>query len=68
MFTTLAFAKKKGVPPAGTDAVATITQMENASVKADMDGDSSYVEKNYADSFSGGSSWENWETSRYLPT
>ena len=62
MFTALAFAKKKGVPPAGTDAVATITQMENASVKPDMDGDSSYVEKNYADSFSGGSSWGNWET------
>jgi hypothetical protein len=40
MFTALAFAKKNGVPPAGTDAVATITQMENASVKADIAGDS----------------------------
>lgn len=66
MFTALAFAKKKGVPPARTDAVATITQMENASVKPDMAGDSSYVEKNYADSFSGGSSWGNWETKQSI--
>lgn len=66
MFTALALAKKNGVPPTDTDAVATITQMENASVKADMAGDSSYVEKNYADSFSGGSSWGNWETKQSI--
>ena len=66
MFTALTFAKKNGVPPAGTDAVATITQMENASVKAYIAGDSSYVEKNYADSFSGGSSWGNWETKQSI--
>jgi ketosteroid isomerase-like protein len=66
MFTALALAKKNGVPPTETDAVATVTQMENASVKADMAGDSSYVEKNYADSFSGGSSWGNWETKQSI--
>jgi uncharacterized protein (UPF0333 family) len=47
-------------------AVATITQMENASVKADMAGDSSFVEKNYAENFTGGSSWGNWETTSLL--
>jgi len=47
-------------------AVATITQMENASVKADLAGDSSYVQKNYADNFTGGSSWGNWETKQSI--
>jgi len=47
-------------------AVATITQMENASVKADMAGDSSFVEKNYAENFTGGSSWGNWETKQSI--
>lgn len=52
----LAFGKKA---PTTTDknAVATITEIVNASVKADTDGNSSFVEKNYADNFSGGSSW-----------
>jgi hypothetical protein len=48
------------------DATATITEMENASVKADKAGDSSFVEKNYADNFSGGSSWGNWETKQSI--
>jgi hypothetical protein len=47
-------------------AVATITQMENSSVKADMAGDSSFVEKNYAENFTGGSSWGTWETKRSI--
>lgn len=47
-------------------AVATITQMENASVKADLAGDSSYVQKNYADTFTGGTSWGNWETKQSI--
>jgi ketosteroid isomerase-like protein len=47
-------------------AVATITQMENASVKADLAGDSSYVQKNYADNFTGGTSWGNWETKQSI--
>lgn len=47
-------------------AVATITRMENSSVKADMAGDSSFVEKNYAENFTGGSSWGNWETKQSI--
>jgi ketosteroid isomerase-like protein len=47
-------------------AVATITQMENASVKADLAGDSSFVQKNYADTFTGGTSWGNWETKQSI--
>lgn len=50
----------------GPDAVATITQMENASVKADMAGDSSFVERNYAENFTGGSSWGQWETKQAI--
>jgi ketosteroid isomerase-like protein len=48
--------------------IATITQMENAAVKADIAGDSSFVEKNYADNFTGGSSWGNWETKQSILT
>ena len=54
-FGVLAFGKKAGTSN-DKDAVATITEMENASVKANKAGDSSFVEKNYADNFSGGSS------------
>src|SRR5690349_21149752 len=48
------------------DSIATITAMENASVKADIAGDSSFVEKNYADNFSGGSSWGQWDTKQSI--
>ena len=64
-FTATALGQKSSVP-AGTDAVATITQMENASVKADIAGDSSFIEKNYAENFTGGSSWGNWETKQAI--
>lgn len=47
-------------------AIAAITQMVNASVKADIAGDPSYVEKNYAEDFTGGSSWGNWETKQEI--
>ena len=47
-------------------AIATITQMENASVKADVAGDSSFVEKNYTENFTSGSSWGNWETKQTI--
>jgi hypothetical protein len=57
---------KKAATTTDKNAVATITEMENASVKADTDGDSSFVEKNYADNFSGGSSWGNWETKQSI--
>ena len=64
-FSALAFGKK-ATTTTDKSAVATITAMENASVKADTDGDSSYIEKNYADNFSGGSSWGNWETKQSI--
>ena len=40
--------------------------MENDSVKADLAGDSSFVTKNYATNFSGGTSWGNWETKQSI--
>jgi Domain of unknown function (DUF4440) len=64
-FSVLAFGKKASTTT-DKNAVATITEMENAAVKADTDGDSSFVEKNYADNFSGGSSWGNWETKQSI--
>jgi hypothetical protein len=64
-FGVLAFGKKAGSTP-DKGAVAAVTQMENDSVKADTAGDPSYVEKNYADNFSGGSSWGNWETKQSI--
>lgn len=47
-------------------AIATITQLENAAVKADMAGDLSFVEKNYTENFTSGSSWGNWETKQSI--
>ena len=66
VFSILAFGRKSGTT--NKNAVATITEMENASVKADAAGDRSYVEKNYADTFSGGSSWGNWEKKQSILT
>jgi hypothetical protein len=48
------------------EVVAAITQMENDSVKADLAGDSSFMEKNYADDFTGGFSGGRWETKESL--
>jgi ketosteroid isomerase-like protein len=42
--------------------VAAITQMENDGVKASLAGDNSYVQKNYADDWSGGFSGGIWTT------
>ena len=64
-FTVPALGKKKGTTT-DADTVAAITEMENASVRADRAGDWSFVEKNYADNFSGGSSWGNWETKQSI--
>jgi ketosteroid isomerase-like protein len=44
------------------DAVAAITQMENDNVKADLSGDSSFIQKNYADDYTMGFSGGRWET------
>jgi ketosteroid isomerase-like protein len=64
-FAVQAFAKKHA-SSTPADATAIITEMENASVTADKAGDSSFVEKNYSESFSGGSSWGNWETKQSI--
>ena len=64
-FSVLAFGKKAATTT-DKNAVAVITERENASVKADTDGYSSFVEKNYAGNFSGGSSWGNWETKQSI--
>src|SRR5512138_3171563 len=65
VFSVLAFGKKAATTT-DKNAVAMITEMENNSVKADMGGDSSFVEKNYADNFSGGSRWGNWKTKQSI--
>ena len=54
----VASAKK----PAAGDAVAAITQFENDAVKADLAGDSSFFQKNYADNWTGGFSGGTWTT------
>lgn len=59
-------ADKKSADTVDAAAIATITEMEIASVEARIAGDPSYVEKNYADNFSGGSSWGNWETKQSI--
>ena len=45
-----------------TDAVAAITQFENDAVKADLAGDSSFFQKNYADNWTGGFRGGRWTT------
>jgi len=62
-FTTSALGKSN---TAAADPVATITQMENDGVKADLAGDSSFVTKNYATNYTGGTSWGNWETKQSI--
>jgi 2',3'-cyclic-nucleotide 2'-phosphodiesterase (5'-nucleotidase family) len=52
-------AKKQ---PTTNDAVAAITQFEHDAVKADLTGDSSFFEKNYADNWTGGFSGGTWTT------
>jgi hypothetical protein len=47
---------------AAGDAVAAITQFENDAVKADLAGDSSFFQKNYADNWTGGFSGGTWTT------
>src|SRR4029453_10829595 len=64
-FTVPALGKKSG-KATDAEATASITQMANASVKADIAGDSSFIEKNYDENFTGGSSWGNWETKRSI--
>src|SRR6478609_6687834 len=55
----VAIAKKQ---PTSDEAVAAITQFENDAVKADLAGDSTFFEKNYADNWTGGFSGGTWTT------
>ena len=43
-------------------AIAAITQFENDAVKADLAGDASFFQKNYADDWTGGFSGGTWTT------
>jgi Domain of unknown function (DUF4440) len=61
----LALAKKQ---PTTADSVAAITQLENDAVKANLAGDSSFVEKLYADDWTGGFSGGIWTTKQSLLT
>jgi hypothetical protein len=56
---SIAAAKKQ---PTTNDAVAAITEFENNAVKADLAGDSSFFQKNYADNWTGGFSGGTWTT------
>jgi len=56
---SLAAAKDQ---PTTSAAVAAITQFENDAVKADLAGDSSFFQKNYADNWTGGFSGGTWNT------
>lgn len=59
----LAVAKKQ---PTSDEAVAAITQFENDAVKADLAGDSTFFEKNYADNWTGGFSGGTWTTKQSI--
>jgi uncharacterized protein DUF4440 len=48
------------------DAVAAITQFENDAVKADLAGDSSFYQKNYAENWTGGFSGGTWTTKQSM--
>jgi hypothetical protein len=57
----LAAAKQQ---PTNDEAIAAITQFENDAVKANLAGDASFVEKNYADDWTGGFSGGIWTTKK----
>lgn len=61
-----AFASPKNPPTDAKNAVATITQMENDAVKADLAGDSSFYNKNFAENWTGGTSFGTWDTKQSL--
>ena len=61
-----AFASPKNKPADAKYAVATVTEMENEAVKADLAGDSSFYTKNYADNWTGGTSFGTWDTKESL--
>jgi ketosteroid isomerase-like protein len=52
----------QGEKPAGGDAVAAITKIENDGIKAALANDSSYYEKYLASDYTGGTSFGTWDT------
>ena len=61
-----AFASPKNSPTDVKNAVATITQMENDAVNADLAGDSSFYTRNLAENWTGGTSFGTWDTKQSL--
>ncbi len=61
-----AYASSKNSATDVKNAVATITQMENDAVNADLAGDSSFYTRNLADTWTGGSSFGTWDTKQSL--
>jgi 2',3'-cyclic-nucleotide 2'-phosphodiesterase (5'-nucleotidase family) len=59
----LAVAKKQST---SEEAVAAITKFENDAVKADLAGDSTFFEKNYAEDWTGGFSGGTWTTKQSI--
>lgn len=64
MFAPAAFSHKQ--KSGNGDAVAEITRLEQESVKADLANDPAFAQKYYADDFTGGSSWGNWDTKQSI--
>jgi ketosteroid isomerase-like protein len=65
MFLTIP-AQAKEMPKSDAKTVAAITQFENDAVKADLAGDASFYEKNFANNWSGGDSNGTWYTKQQL--
>jgi uncharacterized protein DUF4440 len=59
-FVSMAFAQTQ--KSGSGDAVAEVTRLEQASVKADLANDPAFVKQYYAEDYTGGSSWGTWDT------
>lgn len=59
-FVPMSFSQKK--QSGNGDAVAEITRLEQDTLKADLANDPSFVKNHYADDYTAGSSWGNWDT------
>jgi|ERR1051326_4488803 hypothetical protein len=57
-----AAATAQDQPATNDAAIAAITQFENDAVKADLAGDTSFFQRNYADNWTGGFSGGTWTT------
>ena len=62
VLTTLSATSAAKNKATSQETVAAITQLENDSVKADLAGDSSFIQKNYANNWTGGFSGGIWTT------